>query len=810
MALQPLPSASDAVAETVRWLKQLPLFADVAAESLELFVPAMQAREFVPGEVLFRQGDGGTDVYFVTRGETAIRIEQDGRVVATDSVLAGSCVGEMAALTGKPRSATVLAGKDGAAVLVVPGPRFRDLLLLQPSLGVNMLALMSERLRQTELRKQHAALSRRADELIRSKEAADAALKAKADVLASMSHELRTPLNGIIGLTEMVLETSLTQSQREYLTLVRESGESLLGLINDVLDLSKLEAGRLELEAVPFQLRDRLFETLKTLAVRAHRKGLELVCRVAPDVPDFLTGDIARLRQIVVNLVGNAVKFTEHGEVVVEVTSPRRTPTTAALEVTVRDSGIGIPKEKLAQLFQPYTQANASISRQYGGTGLGLSISAKLVEGMNGRIWAESTLGVGSAFHVSLELPVAVDSGSEQTTRATELAGKRVLLSVPHSGTAEVLSEVLKDWGLSVESVRGDDAESAVATAAADCRPFLMLLIDGRIPRWRVTMERVRTGHNLPSVVLLGTDQIREAAQCDELRLPHLLKPVGPAALFEILVGNLAYSDSPPEVGAALTMRPATAAVRKGGRILLAEDGLVNQRLAMAVLKKMGYEVTLATTGKEVLEILGGQAIDLVLMDVLMPEMDGLEATRAIRTCEQSSGKHLPIIAMTAGNSPQDVQRCLTAGMDAFVSKPFRQEELFASLQRFLTTPAAKDEDTPHSAVDWPTALRQVGGRHELLAERVSLLQQELPRVQNDLVAAAQVKDSTSLRIAAHTLKVALRAFGAPRLAVLAQQIEDASRQEDYVAARRLLSVFEQESRLLAEALSQFGGATAL
>ncbi|MBC7853178.1 MAG: response regulator, partial [Pirellulaceae bacterium] len=756
-----LPNSDDSVAAaTVRWLKQVPLFAHVEAESLELFVPAMLAREFAPGEVLFRQGDTSSEVYLVMRGETAIRIEQDGHVVATDNVPAGSCVGEMAALTGKPRSATVAAGSQGAAVLIVPGPRFRDLLLLQPSLGVNMLAMMSERLRQTELRKEHAALARRADELGKSKKAADVALRAKADLLASMSHELRTPLNGIIGLTEMVLGTSLTYSQREYLNLVRESGESLLELINDVLDMSKIEAGRLELEIEPFELRDRLIETLKTLAVRAHRKGVELACRVGPEVPDRLLGDLSRLRQIFVNLVGNAIKFTERGEIVVEVTCPQRTTTAITLQVTVRDTGIGIPKERLAQLFQPYAQADASIARRFGGTGLGLSISAKLIEGMRGRIWLDSEVGAGSAFHFALELNIDPAGNASGTTYGhTALAGKRVLLVEPQATTARIFEEVLCEWGLTVVTVGSGaeaarEAEGAVAQGCA----YSFLLMDVRVSEGLVWIQKIQAGKKLTAVMLVTADQMDLAIRCDEQQIPHLLKPVKPSELLSTLAAGLAQGDVPTKPFAApkqpdsprVLMSPAAAS-----RILLAEDGLVNQKVALSLLAKKGHQVTLATTGKEALAALDRQPFDLVLMDVRMPEMDGLEATRIIRTSEQRTGKHLPIIAMTAGNSPQDIQRCLTAGMEAFVSKPIRQELLFATLDEFLTTGhAAGGSSTIAGAVDWPTALLQVGGRHELLAERVSLLQQELPRVQHDLVTATVQRDSASLRIAAHTLKV--------------------------------------------------------
>lgn len=804
--------------ESVSWLKQLPLFADVAVKSLELFVPAMFAREFEPSEAIFRQGDTTSDVYLVTRGDVVIQIEQDGRLVATDFVPCGGCVGEMAALTGHPRSATVIAGQLGAGVLVIPGPRFRDLLLLQPSLGVNMLAMMSERLRQTELRKQHAVLAQRAEELGRSKEAADATIRVKADLLASMSHELRTPLNGIIGLTEMVLGTSLTYSQRESLNLVRESGESLLALINDVLDMSKIEAGRLELEIAPFDLRDRLIETLKTLAVRAHRKGVELACRVAPEVPDRVRGDLARLRQIVVNLVGNAIKFTERGEVVVEVTCPQRTANAVTLQVTVRDTGIGIPKETLAQLFQPYTQADASISRRFGGTGLGLSISAKLVAGMRGRIWVDSMFGVGSEFHFAIELEID-HFASESPTLSGQpgLVGKRALLVQSQATTARLLEETLNGWGLNVATVTsGAAGAQEVERGVAEDRPFSFLLMDVRVPESVSWLQRIREARNLTALMLLTADLVSEGARCEELQIPHLLRPVKPSELLNSLLDGTLAADSDsvdvpilPLAAAKETQTEVpTDAVGSfsGGKILLAEDGLVNQKVALAHLAKGGYQVTVVTTGKEVLATLKRQSFDLVLMDVLMPEMNGLDATKAIREREQGTEQHLPIIAMTASNAIQDIQRCLTAGMDAYVSKPVRSEHLLATLHSFLPNRNAPAGEIPRGAVDWSSALQQAGGHHEQLAERVSLLQQEIPRVQRDLLAAAAEWNPPSLRIAAHTLNVALQAFGAPRLAGLAQQLEDAAGRQDQSGAQELLVEFKQEMDRLVVALELFTG----
>jgi two-component system, sensor histidine kinase and response regulator len=809
----PLASGLNAVS----WLKQLPLFADVAVESLELFVPAMSARELASSEVLFRQGDLSSDVYLLTRGDTVIQIEQDGRLVAKDFVPCGGCVGEMAALTGNPRSATVVAGQQGAGVLIIPGPRFRDLLLLQPSLGVNMLAMMSERLRQTELRKQHAALAQRADELGKSKEAADAAIRAKADLLASMSHELRTPLNGIIGLTEMVLGTSLTYSQREYLNLVRESGESLLALINDVLDMSKIEAGRLELEVEPFELRDRLIETLKSLAVRAHRKGVELACRVAPEVPDRVRGDLARLRQIVVNLVGNAIKFTERGEVVVEVTCPQRTVSAVTLQVTVRDTGIGIPKETLAQLFQPYTQADASISRRFGGTGLGLSIAAKLVAGMRGRIWVDSMVGVGSEFHFAVELEIDHSADSSPIlSRQPALAGKRALLVQSQATTAKILEETLIGWGMNVVIVASGAAGAQEAErGVAEGRPFSFLLMDVRAPESVNWLQRIREGKNLSARMLLTADLVNEGARCEELQIPHLLRPVKPSELLNSLLEDSWAADSVPEDAPMLQCSaketPSIAPMAaegslSGGKILLAEDGLVNQKVALSHLAKGGHQVTVVTTGKEALAALERQSFDLVLMDVMMPEMNGLDATQAIRARELGTEQHLPIIAMTASNTLQDIQRCLTAGMDAYVSKPIHREQLFATLHEFLPSRNTSASEIRRGAVDWPAALQQVGGQHDQLAERVSLLQQEIPRVERDLLAAAAAWNPPSLRIAAHTLKVALQAFGAPKLANLARQLEDAAGRQDQSRTQELLVEFKQEMDRLVAALKIFTG----
>lgn len=806
----------DLASERVRWLQQSPLFAEADRESLELFAGLMQSRAYGPGELLFRQGDSSSDVYLITRGDTEIRIEQEGRVVATDRAAAGSCVGEMAALTGMPRSATVNAGGEGAEVVIIPGPRFRDLLVLQPLVGVNVLVMMSDRLRQTELRKQSAALAKRADELGRSKEATDIASRSKSEFFASMSHEIRTPLNGILGLTELVLGTPLTPTQREYLGLVRESGESLLALINDILDLSKIEAGRLDLEFRPFALRNRLGETLKTLAIRAHRKGVELGCGVAPDVADSFVGDLTRIRQVLVNLVGNAIKFTERGEVIVEVRRVAATETESTLQFSVRDTGMGISKERLALLFQPYTQADASIARRFGGTGLGLSISKILVEKMRGTIWVDSTLGGGSSFHFTLPLEVAQETATPaHQARLASIAGKRVLQVQPNGSLARLMEGTLQEWRLDVTTVANGTEAALEASRATDVgRPFAFLVMDHRVPESLDWAQRIASSADLSALLLMTTDQIGEMARCDELRIPHLLKPVAPAELLETLTA--AFGESPERpLAAGVTQvgtgAPAVADVarRTTTRILLVEDNVINQKLALALLRKRGHEVVLAIDGRAALAALDEQRFDLVLMDVLMPEMDGLEATAAIRARERQAGGRVPVIAMTANSLEQDVRRCLTAGMDAFLTKPVRPQQLFDTIDAALEMrPLARTSDDggrrSDCIVDWPAALQQAGGQHQVLAERVALLLQEFPRIECDLVAATKRRDATELRRVAHTLKMVLGTFGAPRTAELALRLESLSQTQDFTGADELLAMFERESRRLMDALRLF------